>query len=400
MNSQATKGLRMLLLTGGTVFTPLQELTLTSVAIADGRVTHVAPVAELAALSASAETIDVAGCIVCPGFIDMHMHGALGVSCASGAVADIHKISAYRAETGTTGVLATVGTSSWDHTVAALEALERASAHPPGAQILGVHMEGPYLSPDRPGAMRIPLMRAPDCDEVSTLQEIAQGMIKVMTLAPEREGGLALVEYLVSLGIVPSIGHSDATFAKVAAAVQSGVCQATHTFNAMRPLHHRDPGTVGGVMAHPEITAELIGDGAHVDLEVGKLLIAAKGWERVALVTDGVEFSGLPPGRYERASGVAVTVSEVLATRDDGTITGSSSAMNRNVRIYVEAGIPVLHALAMASFVPARQLGLSGSKGIIQPGADADIAVLSTDFRVMLTIVGGEVVYRAPEFSQ
>lgn len=390
----------MILLAGGTVFTPLQELARTSVAIADGRITQVAPAADLAALSATAETIDVAGCIVCPGFIDMHMHGALGASCASGAVADIHKISAYRAETGTTGVLATVGTSSWDNTVAALEALVSAAAHPVGAQIIGIHMEGPYLSPERPGAMRIPFMRAPDGDEVATLQDIAQGMIRVMTLAPEREGGLALVKHLVALGIVPSIGHSDATFAQVAAAAQSGVCQATHTFNAMRPLHQRDPGTVGGVMAHTEITAELIGDGAHVDVEVGKLLIAAKGWERVALVTDGVEFSGLPAGRYERASGVAVTVSDVLATRDDGTITGSSSAMNRNMRVYAEAGVPLPHVLAMASYVPARQLGLRDRKGSIQPGFDADIAVLSADFRVMLTIVGGEVVYRAPEFSQ
>ena len=211
---------------------------------------------------------------------------------------------------------------------------------------------------------------------------------------------MALVERLGKLGVVPSIGHSDATFAQVAAAVKSGVRQATHTFNAMRPLHHRDPGTVGGVMAHAEITAELIGDGAHVDPAAGKLLIAAKGWERVALVTDGVEFSGLPAGTYQRASGATVTVSEVLATRDDGTITGSSSSMNRNIRVYVEAGIPVPHALAMASFVPARQLGLSDRKGTLRPGADADIAVLSQDFQVMLTIIGGEIAYRAQDFPE
>jgi len=389
----------MILLSGGTVYTPLQELPQTSVAIDDGRIASVAPDAELTGLAAAAETIDVSGCIVCPGFIDMHVHGALGASFRSPAAEDITKITAYRATTGTTGLLATIGTSSWDDTVAALQAVVQAAAAPVGSKLLGVHMEGPYLSPERPGAMRIPLMREPSVDEVAALQDVAQGMIKSMTLAPEREGGLELVAYLAKHDIVPSIGHSDATFAEVAAAVQSGVRQATHTFNAMRPLHHRDPGTVGGIMAHPEITAELIGDGAHVDREAGKLLIAAKGWERVALVTDGVEFSGLPPGRYERTSGVAVTVSEVLATRDDGTITGSSSAMNRNVGVYVEAGIPLPHVLAMASYVPARQLGLSDRKGIIEIGADADIAVLSRDFRVMLTLVGGEVVYRAAEFS-
>lgn len=390
----------MILLSGGTVYTPLQELPQTSVAIDDDRIAHVAPDAELADFAEAAETIDVTGCIVCPGFIDMHVHGALGASFRSPAAEDISKVTTYRATTGTTGLLATIGTSSWDDTVAALKAVVNAAAVPTGSRLLGVHMEGPYLSPERPGAMRIPLMRKPCVDEVAALQDVAQGMIKSMTLAPEREGGLELVKYLAKHDIIPSIGHSDATFSQVAAAVGSGVRQATHTFNAMRPLHHRDPGTVGGIMARAEITAELIGDGAHVDPQVGKLLIAAKGWERVALVTDGVEFSGLPAGRYERASGVNVTVSEILATRDDGTITGSSSSMNRNVRVYVEAGIALPHVLAMASYVPARQLGLSDRKGIIQTGADADIAVLSRDFRVMLTIVGGDVVYRAPEFSR
>ncbi len=389
----------MILLAGGTVYTPLQELPQTSVAIDDGRIARVAPDANLTDFAAAAETIDVSGCIVCPGFIDMHVHGALGASFRSPAAEDISKVTAYRATTGTTGLLATIGTSSWDDTVAALKAVVHAAAAPTGSQLLGVHMEGPYLSPERPGAMRIPLMREPSVDEVAALQDTAQGMIKSMTLAPEREGGLALAAYLAQHDIIPSIGHSDATFEEVAAAVRSGVRQATHTFNAMRPLHHRDPGTVGGIMAHPEITAELIGDGAHVDPQAGKLLIAAKGWERVALVTDGVEFSGLPAGRYERANGVSVTVSEILATRDDGTITGSSSSMNRNVSVYVQAGIPLPHVLAMASYVPARQLGLSDRKGIIQAGADADIAVLSRDFRVMLTVVGGAIVYRAPEFS-
>ena len=390
----------MILLSGGTVYTPLQELPRTSVAIDGGRIARVAPADELSDLSAATDAIDVSDCIVCPGFIDMHVHGALGASFRSPVAEDIRKVTAYRATTGTTGLLATIGTSSWEDTVAALKAVVRAAAAPAGSRLFGVHMEGPYLSPERPGAMRIPLMREPSTDEVAALQDVAQGMIKSMTLAPEREGGLELAAYLAKHDIIPSIGHSDATFAQVAAAVGSGVRQATHTFNAMRPLHHRDPGTVGGIMAHEEITAELIGDGAHVDREVGKLLIAAKGWERVALVTDGVEFSGLPPGRYERASGVAVNVSAVLATRDDGTITGSSSSMNRNVRVYVEAGIPLPHVLAMASFVPARQLGLSDRKGTIQTGADADIAVLSQDFRVMLTLVGGEIVYRAPEFAE
>ena len=390
----------MILLSGGTVYTPLEELPQTSVAIEGGRIARVAPVDAISDLSGSDERIDVSGCIVCPGFIDMHVHGALGASFRSPAAEDIRKVTAYRATTGTTGLLATIGTSSWDDTVAALKAVVQAATAPAGSRLLGVHMEGPYLSPERPGAMRIPLMREPSVDEVAALQDVAQGMIKSMTLAPEREGGLALAAYLTKHDIIASIGHSDATFDQVAAAVGSGVRQATHTFNAMRPLHHRDPGTVGGVMAHPEITAELIGDGAHVDREAGKLLIAAKGWERVALVTDGVEFSGLPAGRYERASGVAVTVSEVLATRDDGTITGSSSSLNRNVGVYVEAGIPLPHVLAMASLVPARQLGLSHRKGLIEAGADADIAVLSRDFRVMLTIVGGEIVYRAPEIAE
>ena len=253
-------------------------------------------------------------------------------------------------KTGTTGLLATVGTASWEHTVTALRTIVDAASSPIGSQLLGVHMEGPYLSPDRRGAMRVELMRTPDRDEVTALQEIAQGMIKVMTVAPEREGGLGLVEHLASMGIVPAIGHSDATFAQVAAAVASGVSQATHTFNAMRPLHHRDPGTVGGVMAHPEITAELIGDGAHVDSQAGKLLIATKGWERVALVTDGVEFSGLPPGTYQRAkrrhgNGLG-RVGHAGRWYDHGQRVVNESQCPG---VYAEAGIPLPHVLAMAS---------------------------------------------------
>jgi N-acetylglucosamine-6-phosphate deacetylase len=387
----------MMLLSGGTVFTPLQRLERTSVVIEDGRIARVAPDDAIGSAVDGADVCDVSGCFVCPGFIDMHVHGALGASFSTTSVEDVHKIRAYRAQTGTTGLLATVGTASWEHTVAVVQTLVEAAASPVGARLLGVHMEGPYLSPERPGAMRIELMREPSIDEVSELQDVAQGMIKVMTVAPEREGGLALVEHLTKLGIVPSIGHSDASFAEVAAAVRSGVRQATHTFNAMRELHHRDPGTVGGVLAHPQITAELIGDGAHVDPEAGKVLIKSKGWERVALVTDGVEFSGLPSGTYQRASGATITLSEVLGTRDDGTITGSASPMNRNVRVYVEAGIPLPHALAMASAVPARQLGFGERKGVIRPGADADIAVLTPDFEVILTVIDGKVVYRAPE---
>ena len=182
----------MILLTGGTVYTPLQELTETSVAIDGGRIAHVAPADDLPQLPATTQTIDVSGCIVCPGFIDMHVHGALGASFSTTTVADVHRICAYRAATGTTGLLATVGTAPWDHTVAVLETLVKAAATPTGSRLLGIHMEGPYLSPERPGAMRVELMRAPDLGEVAALQEIAQGMIKVMTVAPEREGGLGV----------------------------------------------------------------------------------------------------------------------------------------------------------------------------------------------------------------
>ena len=174
----------MILLAGGTVYTPLQELPQTSVAIDDGRIARVAPDADLTDSAAAAETIDVSGCIVCPGFIDMHVHGALGASFRSPAAEDISKVTAYRATTGTTGLLATIGTSSWDDTAAALKAVVHAAAAPTGSQLLGVHMEGPYLSPERPGAMRIPLMREPSVDEVAVLQDTAHGMIKSMTLAP------------------------------------------------------------------------------------------------------------------------------------------------------------------------------------------------------------------------
>jgi len=305
--------------------------------------------------------------MVCPGFIDTHVHGAMGASFGSDKVEDIRDICQYRAQTGTTGLLATVATTSWEKTLAALRAICAAMSNTGGSAILGIHLEGPYVNPARKGAMNPALMRRPSLAEAKQLQEAANGQIALMTVAPELEGGLDLVAHLAREGIIPSIGHSDATREQVAAAVRCGVRHATHTFNAMRPLHHRDPGTVGGILLEEGIVAELIGDGAHVDPAAGKVLVAAKGWERVMLVTDGVSLAGLPPGRYER-NGRGYILREVLGTYEDGTIAGSASPMNRNVQVYAqEAKVPLPQVLAMASTVPARQLGLGHRKGMVRP---------------------------------
>jgi N-acetylglucosamine-6-phosphate deacetylase len=331
--------------------------------------------------------------LLAPGTIDVHTHGAVGCSFSGGPAEDTLSICRYRATTGTTALLATI-TGEWDELLGALQKLKTVVGKVPGgAELLGVHVEGPFVNPLRAGAINPQTMRLPSRDDLLRMQDAAAGTIRMMTVAPELPGALPVIEAMTQLQIVPSLGHTDATFEQAMEGVSAGIQKSTHTYNAMRPLHHRDPGAVGAVLADRRIAAEMIADGVHVHPGAMRALLNAKGALGTLLVTDAVRYAGLAEGVYERPGRGKTTVRQGAALLDDGTIAGSVSPMNRNLRLlHDELEVSVEDLFTMGATVPARLLG-SHAKGSLAPGADADFAVYDRDFHCLATFIGGKQVH-------
>jgi N-acetylglucosamine-6-phosphate deacetylase len=366
------------------------------VVLEDGSISALLPAA--AAPPAGAAVLDFRPHLIAPGTIDLHTHGGAGCSFSSGPPEDTLTVARYRATTGASAILPTI-TGDWDDLMAALPklaGLAEGAGHArrtDGAALLGIHVEGPFLNPDRRGAISPATMRPPDADDLRRLQDAARGWIKCMTVAPELPGALAVIEAMVELGVLPSVGHSDATYEQVLDAAAAGARKSTHTFNAMRPLLHRDPGTVGGVLADGRIVAELIPDGVHVHPGAMRVLLNAKGPAGTCLVTDGVRYAGLPEGVYERAGRGRLIVAGGAAKTDDGTIAGSVSPMDRNLRrLRDDLGVAQDDLFVMGAAVPAGLLGLP-DQGAIRPGARADLAVYDSELRCLATFVAGRRVH-------
>jgi N-acetylglucosamine-6-phosphate deacetylase len=370
------------------VYTPDRILDPGTVLLEGARIKAVG-LADALPVPGDAEVIEAQGTAVVPGLIDVHLHGLLGHDAMGAGLADvIRALPAF----GVTAFLGTTLTLPREEIIAALEAMAEVLADPPmGAHCVGVHVEGPYLSPKRPGMATADWMRPLTWAEFEELQAAAHGRIRMLTLAPEVEGTMACIPRLIEASVVPVIGHSDATFEQVAQAVQLGLSHATHTFNAMRPLHHRQPGVVGAVMYFDEIAAELIADGVHVHPAVMAILLRIKGMERVVLVSDASPLAGLPDGTYEWAR-KRVFVRDGSCRLADGTIAGAHALLDTGVRNLVGlVGLPLEQALVPATRVPAEELGLP--KGRLASGYDADVVLLDRELCPVLTLVGGEVVF-------
>ena len=374
----------------GNVYTPDQVLAPGTVLVKEGRIVAVG-LADTLAAPPGAEVIDAQGKAVVPGFIDVHTHGLMGHDAMGPDLAQvIRDLPAF----GVTAFLGTTLTLPRDEVIAGLEAMAGVlDSPPPGAQCLGIHLEGPFLSPVRPGMATPEWFEPLRWESFQAFQQAARGHIRMITFAPEEGEAMACIPRLVEAGVVPVIGHSDATFEQVAQAVRLGLSHATHTFNAMRPLHHREPGVVGAVMYFDEIVAELIADGVHVHPAVMAILLRVKGGERVALVSDASPLAGLPDGEYEWEH-KPVFVRNGSCRLADGTIAGAHALLDTGVRNLVNlVGLPLEQALVPATRVPADVLGLR--KGRLAPGYDADVVLLDGDYRPVFTMVGGEIVHRA-----
>lgn len=338
-----------------------------------------------------AELVDLAGRWLLPGYVDLHVHGGGGGSFI-GADRNGHLAATrFHAEHGTTSLLATTVASSRQHlaeTVASLRETMRGPSQ--GARIVGLNLEGPYISQECRGAQDPAGIRDPDPAELAELLDAADGAIRVMTVAPELPGAVALIAQACEAGVVASIGHAAATYEDALSAVAGGATLVTHMFNGMHPLHHRVPGMVGAGLNSPELTCEVVADGMHVHPAVVSLLISAKGIDRVVLVTDAINAAGLADGDYVLHEGETITVHGGRATvKGTETLAGSTLSMEVALKNAVAfAGVSVVEASQLASSNAARMLGRSDI-GTIATGALADLVVLDGDLDVRATMVGG-----------
>jgi len=339
--------------------------------------------------------IDASGRTVTPGFIDIHVHGGGGGDTTDASAESIEKMCRAHARFGTTSMLPTIYAGSLRTICDRLRAVaDHSHIASKGSQVLGSHLEGPYVNPKRKGALRVRHFRKPSIKELHRLIDASRTTVRMITIAPELPGGIELVKECNRCDIKVSVGHSNASFEEMCQAINAGLNHATHIFNALRRVHHRDPGVMGTIFINPEVTVDVIADYYHVHPAVLTFLFMVKRYSRIVLVTDSLRITGLP-GKSFVADGQKVKITGNVAKLPDGTIAGSVLTMNRAVKNIVALGVvPVSEALKMASLIPARVLGIADHKGSILPDFDADIVILDDDFNVLLTMVRGNIVYR------
>jgi N-acetylglucosamine-6-phosphate deacetylase len=375
----------------GMIVTSGHVLDGATVLIEGGRIVEITEKRE-ATRSRGVQYIDASGYFVAPGFIDIHIHGAAGYDTMDATPQAIQTIARFVAAHGVTGYLPTTMAAAPQATLTAVENVAGCRQPEDGAFHLGIHLEGPYLNAEHRGAQPQAYLRHPDPEEYHAW--LAADCVRLITVAPELEGALAFIEQGVSKGIEFAVGHSGASYEQVVAAADRGLRQATHAFNGMLGLHHRHPGTLGAVLTDDRIYAQVIVDGVHVHPAIVKLLIRAKGVSRTVLITDAIRAAGLEDGKYD-LGGQTITVQKGIARTTAGSLAGSTLTMDAGLRNLINyTGLSLAEALPMATSVPAEALGLAGRKGVLAPGADADIILLDADLNVCLTMVAGQIVYQ------
>jgi N-acetylglucosamine-6-phosphate deacetylase len=310
-----------------------------------------------------------------------------------GTSAALHSITRKVSEYGTTSLVATTVTASTDKTIRAIEGIasyiaQQHQTEEPRAEILGIHLEGPFISKERRGVHPPEWIQTPSAPTLSRFLKAAAGHARILTIAPEVPGAAPCMDAARDAGLVVSIGHTDANYEQARAAMARGARSATHVFNAMRPFSHRDPGVVGAVLTSPDINAELIADGVHVQEGAMKLLLLAKGAARVTLVSDGLSATGMPEGKYMLGD-FEVTVSGGVCRNADGVLAGSTLTLDRALRNIVGVGASLPDAVRMLTLNPASLLGIEFKKGSLRAGADADVLLLDESLQVTNVWVRG-----------
>jgi N-acetylglucosamine-6-phosphate deacetylase len=340
------------------------------------------------------EVIDAHGLTVAPGFIDVHVHGGGGHSLLGRDADQMRAYARWVVRHGVTGFLIGATGPTPERFAAQIKAGCSAASTPmPGsAEILGFHFEGPFINPARHGAFDPRSLRAPSVAELDSVLDAAGPLARLMTIAPELPGAEAVIRRGVERGMVMSMGHTDATYEQARASFQWGIRHTTHTFNAMRPLGHRDPGPIAAALTADEVTSELIGDMIHVQPAAAQVLIRCKGARNTVLVTDGIQLAGSADGTFAFGNR-PVAIRGGVARLEDGTIAGSITTMDANVRNVAGLGVRLHELIQMASTNPARVVGSGNRKGAIVPGFDADLVILDAQLNVRMTMITGETAW-------
>jgi N-acetylglucosamine-6-phosphate deacetylase len=377
------------------LFTPVEQVEDPLVFVDGGRVTEISS-AGRREIPGGARVVDFSNQTLAPGYIDMHIHGAAGHDVMEADAESLPAVERLLHRHGVTTYFPTTITAPVEITLEALARLADAidgakkSPHPDRARPVGIHLEGPFISHARPGVHPVANLLPPFLETFDRFWEAARGHIKVLTIAPELAGARALIAEATRRGVCVSLGHSDANLEQAQAGIAAGARHATHTFNAMRPLQHRDPGITGAALIDSRLSADIIADGIHVDPLMVRLFLRAKGVESAVLVTDATAATGMPNGQY-RLGSLLVEVQDGQCL-SYGRLAGSVLTMDQAVRNVVTfANWDLQNAVRLATLNPARTTGLAGDMGTLAAGMIADLVVLNQQGEVMQTIVAGNI---------
>ncbi|MGD0940540.1 MAG: N-acetylglucosamine-6-phosphate deacetylase [Terracidiphilus sp.] len=369
-------------------------LDLPAVSIEDGRIESIST-RSMSEAPVTARILDFPGATLAPAFFDVHFHGAKGHDVTEATPEALDAIGGFLAEHGTGSYLATTVTAPLDETLRSLAGLAKLVVQPlveGQARLAGIHLEGPFLSHAKRGVQPDEHLLAPDIAIFDRFFEAAEGQIRLMTLAPELPGAIELIAHAAARGVRVSLGHSNANAAETCAGIAAGAVSATHTFNAMRPLNHREPGILGTVLTCDALFAEMVCDGIHVAPEMVKLWWRAKGPERAILVTDAMSAAGMPDGEYQ-LGGFAVEVAQGRAMAR-GVLAGSVLTLDRALVNFIEfTGAPLTEALRLPTVNPASMTGVGGLAGSVAVGQAASLVAVDRAGKLVGSVVNGKTAF-------
>lgn len=338
--------------------------------------------------------IDVEDDLVLPGLIDIHIHGSGGWSAGSGQEEEIRGMCRYLASVGVTSFQPTLGGETIDNIKKSLNAISSVMYEEyEGARILGIHMEGPFLNPEKKGAFIVENLLNPSVELMQSFIEKSRENIIHVTVAPELEGAEELIKFLVNNHILVSGGHTNATIDETKEAIKWGVSLSNHTCNAQSSIHHREPGALGGYLLNDEVYCELICDFFHVHPDMIKMILRLKSSDKVCMVSDAIVGSGLKPGKYNFSERV-ITIDEKGWSRlPDGTIAGSTKSLLFGFKNMIQLGYPIEDIIKISSYIPAKLSNVEDKKGTIEVGKNADLVILDDDYNVKMTYVEGNLCF-------